>query len=350
MPPISRRSLLAAGAFAVGGLAAPRRAGADDVAYRVVDENAFGGQTRRLKLYRGSRYLAALIFPTDYPTHFRLKPELYPVCTPSGVPVTDTHQFSFIHHQSILCGHGKVLTADGRRLDFYRQLPFPDRAREDKFHADYNLYQLGPSGMQRIVAAQWSSEPHIRIHLELAWETRAPGRERGEAILHELRQLDVSVQGSATVIDVCSRLQPASSGGITLAADRHSYCGVRVSDLIDVEDGGTLRDSLGRVNLDGNYWDAQGERQAPLWTDCTGTIAGRTAGMTLMGHPKNVRNDFYVRHWGLMIVSPTLGHDVQITPTAPLQFAARYAAHDGQLSDEQAGELYEDFSRRELPA
>ena len=37
-----------------------------------------------------------------------LKPELLPVCTPRGLPVTSSHQYCFIHHQSIMCGHGKV--------------------------------------------------------------------------------------------------------------------------------------------------------------------------------------------------------------------------------------------------
>jgi hypothetical protein len=84
-----RRFLAAASATAAAGASACRTVAASEGGvYRVIDEAPFGGQTRRLKLTRGGRYVTALIFPTDYPTHFRLKPELFPVCTPRGIPVT----------------------------------------------------------------------------------------------------------------------------------------------------------------------------------------------------------------------------------------------------------------------
>ena len=99
MSRISRRSLLSTGAGGV--LAATARSSARGTEkrpdYQVEDQTPFRGQTRRPKLSNGDRVIASLIFPTDYPTHFRLKPELYPVCTPSGFPVTDLHQFCFVH-------------------------------------------------------------------------------------------------------------------------------------------------------------------------------------------------------------------------------------------------------------
>ena len=130
---ISRRAWLAS--IAASSFARPTWADAPSASgYRVIDQNV-SKQARRLNLFNGKRRIASLLFSTDYPTHFRLKPELHTVCTPSGIPVTASGEYCFIHHQSIKRGHGKARVAGGPdRLDFYRQLPFPDPGRSDPFH------------------------------------------------------------------------------------------------------------------------------------------------------------------------------------------------------------------------
>ena len=141
--------------------------------FAIEDQEPFRAQTRRLKITNHGRYVTSLIFAVDYPTHFRLKPEFYPVLTPKGYPVTDSHQYCFIHHQSIMCGHGRVRTEDGRVIDFYRKLNFPEENRGDKWHTpERNLYHLGPSGIQRIVKVNWEAGEGLKIDLELEWQTR----------------------------------------------------------------------------------------------------------------------------------------------------------------------------------
>lgn len=348
MSTLTRRAMLCASASGLCATAIRSVNGNEPAVphYKVDDQKPFNGQTRRLKLSNADRYIASLIFPTDYPTHLRLKPELYPVCTPQGIPVTDTHQFSFIHHQSIMTGHGKV-RVDGadRDVDFYRQLPYPDGDREDPFHKGHNLFQMGPSGIQRITSAKWNVSNGISIELRLEWKSREKQSAGGETLVIEQRRYNVSQQGDYTIIDQLSQLVPAATP-FTLMADRHSFVGVRVHDLIDPDDGGAMRDSELRVNPDGNYWDATGDRKAPKWIDCTGKIGNQVAGVTLFGHPDNVRNEFYCRRWGLMICSATLGHDEHVSHDKPFRFAARFVAHDGELSHHDANELYEQFAAK----
>lgn len=344
-----RRFLVSAATAAVAGTATRRNLSAwDDDGYQVTDQAPFRGQTRRLKLTRGDRYITSLIFPTDYPTHFRLKPELHPVCTPRGIPVTGSHEYCFIHHQSISCGHGKVLV-DGsdRAVDFFRKLPFPDPHREDKWHRGFNLFHMGPSGIQRIKEVRWSVDDRITIHLTLHWQIRERHRDDGPTLLVEQRRYEVSQREAFTVIDQYSRLAAASIP-VTLVADRHSFATVRAHDLIDVEDGGTMRDSEGRTDLDGMYCDPQGERTAPRWVDCSGTIGDNLVGMTLMGHAENPRNQFFLRKYGMMEVSAMLDTDVRLTTETPLVFAARFVAHDGPMTNAAANRLYEDFSGKRL--
>jgi len=347
----SRRSFLAAGAGSVAGAKLLPSASAQtrSAQYAVEDQLPFGGQTRRLKITNHDQCIASLIFSTDYPTHFRLKPELYPVCTPGGIPVTDSHQYCFIHHQSIMTGHGKIqLDGDDRYMDFYRQLPYPDAERDDPFHKTHNLFQMGPSGIQKVTDAKWEISDRITLKLRLEWQSREEKSEGGKSLVLEQRHYEISQRGAFTIIAQFSQLLPASSP-FTMHADRHSFVGVRVNDLIDPDEGGVMRDSEGRINPDGNYWDKSGERKAPLWIDCTGNIGDNSVGIALFGHPDNVRNEFYCRSWGLMICSATLGHDVHVSKEEPFRFAARYVAHDDELSDKTANKLYEEFAQRDMP-
>lgn len=339
------------GGAAVTGTTAATVSGAESEpgSFSIEDQRPFREQTRRLKIANHGRYVTSLIFSTDYPTHFRLKPELYPVLTPKGLPVTDSHQYCFIHHQSIMCGHGRVRAEDGRVIDFYRKLNFPEEERSDRWHTeDRNLFHLGPSGIQRITEATWETGELAVIDLTLEWQTRERDAESGETILIERRRYEISQRGPFTVIDHFSHLVPVV-GTAVLEADRHSFCGVRVHDLIDVEDGGTMRDSEGRTNPDGNYWDAEGDRKAPRWVDCSGKIGDAAVGITLLSHPRNIRNQFYVRDWGLMEVSPVLGEEAAFSREKPFRFAARYLAHDGDLDAAMTESSYAEFAGREPP-
>jgi hypothetical protein len=341
-----RRLALGLGGAALAPLIGHSAAAESTEPFAIADEVLFRGQTRRLKITRGQKPVASLLLPTDYPTHFRLKPELHHVCTPDGIPVTGSHEHCFIHHQSIMCGHGRVqVEGDERIVDFYRQLPFPDPARADRWHAkDKNLFHLGPSGLQQVTRVRSRAGDQLVIQLELAWQTREIGREQGAVLATEERLYRISVEGRSTIVDVFSKLQSTGRSVVLLPENDHGYLGVRVHDFIDVEDGGVMRDSEGRTNPSEHFRDAAGERRIPRWVDCTGTIGSATVGMALMSHPANVRNEWYVREFGLMIVSAAQTEAVQITPEQPFEFAARFVAHDGPLSTEEADRLHASFA------
>jgi len=343
-PKSDRRRFLAGAITTALGTAFTQ--GAETAGFTVDDQRPFRGQTRRLKITHGSQPVASLVFPTDYPTHFRLKPELMHVCTPDGVPVTGSHEFSFIHHQSILCGHGRVqVEGDERVVDFYRQLPFPDAGRADTWHGKTrNLFQLGPSGLQRVTDARWHVKDQVVIQLKLAWETREAGREQGDTLAMEERLYRIACRDRVTIVDVFSQLKPAGRAVTLLPENDHGYLGVHVHDLIDVEDGGVMRDSEGRTNPTEHFRDATGERRIPRWVDCTGKIGRATVGMALMSHPANVRNEWYVREFGLMIVSAAQSAAVRITAETPFEFGTRFVAHDGPLSHETAEQLHAGFA------
>ena len=78
---------------------------------------------------------------------------------------------------------------------------------------------------------------------------------------------------------------------------------------------------------------------------CTGHIGEATVGVALMGHPDNVRNQYYMQEWGLMEVSPCLNAEVEFSADKPFRFAARYVAHDGEIRPKTLDGLLRDFGR-----
>ena len=355
-------------AACAGPLAAAQDAppAASTAEFSVLDQKPWSKQTRRLKITRGRTPVASLVFPTDYPTHFRLKPELHHVCTPRGLEVTGSHEYCFIHHMSVFCGHGKVqVDGDPRIIDFYRHLHFPDVQRRDPHRppdTKNNLLQLGPSGLQKIVASRWRAGPRVVISLELAWQTREWGREDGDVFAREERYYSIAHQGNATIVDLYSKLMTAGRSITLIPENDHGYCGVRVHDFIDPDDGGVMVDSEGRnpnghFRYNSNKWAAtpglpppfgvvsQQDGPRPRWIDCTGTVTGGTMGMTLMSHPANVRNEWNAREFGLMILSAAQTVPLRITEDKPFEFAARYVAHDGPLDPAAANALHAAFGR-----
>jgi len=75
--------------------------------------------------------------------------------------------------------------------------------------------------------------------------------------------------------------------------------GIRVATPIAVKQGGTILDAAGRRN-EPEVWGNAAE-----WCDYSGTIAGRHAGITIMGHPRNFRqNRHHARNYGALVANP----------------------------------------------
>ena len=73
----------------------------------------------------------------------------------------------------------------------------------------------------------------------------------------------------------------------------------RVATPIAVKQGGAILDADGRRN-EPQVWG-----NAADWCDYSGTIAGRHAGITIMGDPRNFRkNRHHARNYGALVANP----------------------------------------------
>ncbi|MDG1897121.1 MAG: PmoA family protein [Fuerstiella sp.] len=75
--------------------------------------------------------------------------------------------------------------------------------------------------------------------------------------------------------------------------------GIRVATPVNQMNGGTLRDSTGRVGAS-QIWS-----QSADWCDYSGEVDGKPVGMTLMCHPDNFRNSWmHARNYGFVAANP----------------------------------------------
>lgn len=251
-------------------------------------------------LWQGRLFLAYNRGHLRWGDFYKSKPDWYPVLTPSGREVTISSAYRYNHHHSIWIGHGNV---NGVNV----------------FH-DNNPTRpnLGDVLVER---AEVSVERTRATLLTLnGWIAR-----HGPPLLTERRQFTVWCaihEGRAHAIDLTSELI-ASEGEVVLGKETHAYLGVRVSDTIDVEDGGRIVNSNGDENEDG----AMGK--IARWCDYSGEVAGQPVGITIMHHPANPPTPFFCRNYGTFLSNLTLREPWQIPSGHRLIQRWRILIHDG---------------------
>jgi len=125
--------------------------------------------------------------------------------------------------------------------------------------------------------------------------------------------------------------------------------GIRIAQSMREKEGGVVVNSAGKKSTQ-ECWG-----QTANWVDYSGSVDGKTYGVTLMDHPENFRpSRFHVRDYGLFSVSP-FGEGAYQNDPAKAKFVIlddarpslriRYGlyVHNGQAGDGNPGEAYQQF-------
>ncbi len=237
-----------------------------------------------------------------YGDFYKSKPDIHPVHSPSGRPLTTTGAHRYNHHRSLWIGHARV---NGVNV----------------FH-DNNPQR---SKLGHIVLEAATPEVHadgaaVALRTRNRWV-----RHEGPMLLTERR--DVMIRAvrhgePAYALDLTSELV-ASHGPITLERDSHAYLGVRVADSMDEEDGGRL------LNSNGQWGEAGCMGQIAAWCDYSGEVAGAAVGVTIMHHPDNPPTAFFARAYGALFSNPTLLTERHIAAGDRLVQRWRILIHEG---------------------
>jgi len=244
----------------------------------------------RIRVLADGRFAAAY-------TLGHARPYVYPVLTPSGLPVTEECPADHPHHQSVWLAQDEV--------------------------NGHNFWINGPAG-GRIIGPEPASRveetpdgPAAVFRQELTWQAAD-----GTPVLTERRVTAIVPTPTATIVDVVSERRPAG-GPVEFGSTKEAGFGFRVLDMLDEGDGGTL------VNDRGGRGEAGTFDQEADWVDYWGHLGDRAAGIALFPHPQNPRHPWFTRAYGIVLANHHRFGGETLQPGQRLGLQWRVVAHDG---------------------
>ena len=256
---------------------------------------------------------------------------IFPLYSPSGVPLTSETPSDHPHHNSV------VVSADAVVAKLPPQITTLSNEIEE---ATYNLY-VNEIFQGRAPGRIWATAVEVEEHgpdrltlvQSLQWqgpvEWGAPPDIGRRVIAEETRTIDIRPGDVSNVVDVRSQLRP-TRWDLTIGPARHAYFTVRVEDSLRPDGGATMLDSQGRVGADsisGSTAD---------WVDISGEAAhGRKAGLTVMLDRSLDGAPLYCAGYGTITINPFMRTRGVLDRGQELDLAIRLLAHDG--GPEEAG-------------
>jgi hypothetical protein len=209
----------------------------------------------------------------------------------------------------------------------------------------------------------WSEEAGhaVQRHREFLEKTDGPvfGRIRalndwvdnqGRKVLEEERTITVyNLAAIGRVRDLGVAFH-ATEGDVTFGDTKEGgICAIRVATSMDGDKGGLITNSCGAVT------EAETWGRPAHWCDYSGSVDGRTVGISVFDHPSSFRHPTYwhVRNYGLMTANPFALSAYKNDPSCDgshavkagerLAFAYRIYIHDGDASGGEVGTRYHGY-------
>lgn len=289
--------------FASDGIALPKGAWAD---------------THRRRLRLDGRTVLAL-------TQGRRRTYVYPLCTPADYCVTSEAPADHPHHCSLWVAADHVhaqMPATGGTIEEYTY----------NFYVD-DIFQGRAPGRIGEVACEGRTLGDGRFEIVQEIEWRGPAEwaaPEGRCVAIERRALVVTPGDRRHRIDIASRLT-ARDWGLKLGPTRHAWFNLRVADSMIVDNGGTVRDDLGR--LGGGAISGEGAR----WVDFSGPVGGgAVAGVTMIAHPYEDRAPYwFVADWGVVSAGPFRSASVRLEQGDSFETRCTILVHDGGPDEDE---------------
>jgi len=242
------------------------------------------------QLAKGGPVVARLITGGDKVA----KPYVWPVLTPSGVPVTRSWPMDpnapgpkdHKHQKSAWFCHGDVVV-DGIKALPRKGVAGTDFWSEETGHGRILLDESSNLKVQ-------SGDITQMVTNSYRWQDAS-----GKTLLQESRSVMMFPLGkSAWQMDFTSELI-ASEGAVTFEDTKEGSMGVRVIDGLTEKQGGKLINALGQTG-EKNVWGRQAD-----WCAYAGKVDGKPVAIAILDHPANPhRACWHARGYGLMAANP----------------------------------------------
>ena len=270
---------------------------------------------------------------------------IFPLYSPSGVPLTSETPSDHPHHNSV------VVSAD---VVFVKLPPQITSLSNEIEEATYNLYVndifqgRAPGRIwATAVAAEERGPDRLTLVQSLQWqgpvEWGAPPDIGRRVIAEETRTIDIRPGDVSNVVDVRSQLRP-TQWDLTIGPARHAYFTVRVEDSLRPSGGAMMLDSEGRVGAASISGSTAG------WVDISGPVAhGRTAGLTVMLHSSLDRAPLYCADYGTITINPFMRTRGVLDRGQELDLAIRLLAHDGDHEEAGVAAAFDSYRQEQEP-
>lgn len=236
---------------------------------------------------------------TEYVFSGHVKPILFPIIGPGGVPMTRSwpivkgvpdEPHDHPHHESLWFMHGDV-----NGVDFWAHKP--DEAGR--------LPEVRQTAIE-------ISEPDGTIESQNEWR-----RPDGTVVMTDARRLRFWAEGvpgaagsSARGIDYDITLR-ADRGKVVLGDTKEGTMAIRVHHALQLEDLDGSKGAAGTVVNSEGERDAAAWGRPARWVDYSGAIEGKPVGIAVFDHPDNLRHPtrWHARGYGLFAANPFGLHD-----------------------------------------
>lgn len=273
------------------------------------------------------------------------KPIFWPVLAPGGVPLTRAwpmvkgtpgESTDHVHQKSAWFCHGDVIP-DGIPLkNKVKGVEGVDFWAEGKGHGNIVCTK---------VAEPQNKGNHAQVGTHNEWRMAD-----GTKIMDEDRLIRFYQVGGARLVTVEIDLE-ASVCPITFGDTKEGSFGVRINDQIRAEKGkGKLQNAEGKVG-EKECWG-----RISAWTDYSGPIDGKEAGLALLADPKNAYPSYWhIRGYGLDAANPFGRAKAQFPDARDKKDLVRLAKgehlklryglvlHDGDAAAGGVAEVYQRF-------
>jgi len=273
------------------------------------------------------------------------KPIFWPLLAPNGERLTRSWPMAkdvpgesndHIHQKSAWFCHGDVIPEGMELKQRIKGVDGVDFWSEAKGHGNIVCTKVGPPEIK-------DGKAKVTTHNE--WRMAD-----GTKIMDEERTIHFQDLGKARLVILDIDLA-ASVCPITFGDTKEGAMGVRINDQIRADKGkGKLQNAEGKVG-EKECW---GRRSA--WTDYSGPIDGKVAGLAVLDDPKNIPPAcWHIRGYGLNAANPfgrvksqfpdMLGEKelVRLAKGDHLRLLYGLVLHDGDAAQGEVAEVYKRF-------
>ena len=288
---------------------------------------------KQLKVYADGRYLGAL-------QQGKFRPYIYPLFSPAGHNVLQIAPVDHLHHLGIWFSHSAIRPLGSRRepqssLDASWSDQSSEQAVPEIDFWGTESFLPGPLPRILVRSTQWEiGDRGVQFQQMIEWQDDA-----GQTVLRERRLTVMAAGPSGNHVDLVTTLE-APGGSVEFGQIKDAGIGVRVSDEIDVLDGGRI------VNADGDENEAETFGKASAWVDYSGPVTpDAIAGVAMFPFPNAAGIPWHTRDYGPMWINPWQDSAMTLAAGETYSIGARCLAHDRSCEEADVARFFAEFQK-----